>query len=458
MSKSIILSRLEGKNILILGYGREGKSTYHFIKQHLPEVKVTIADANPLLDITEIKKNKDAYILGENYLHTISTYDLIIKSPGISLKNHLTSIQRDNLSSQTDLFLQAYANQCIGVSGTKGKSTTASLIYHILQSSDIASLLAGNIGTPLFDIIPLINEHVKIVMELSSHQLEFIQKAPATAVLLNVFEEHLDHYLSFEAYQQAKYAIARYQQKNDTFIYNTDDRLIEKLLQLSLPQSQLLGFSYAPSTSSACYIRNHSMMYKHNDKEEKIMEIVTNDFPLKGKHNLANSCAALLAVLPLIPIEKRKDLKNAVYSFQSLPHRLEFVATIDDISYYNDSISTIPQATIVALEAIDNVNTLILGGMDRGIDYTPMKSIFFDSQVENFIFTGKAGERMMQLCQAVSHKKTFFSNDYTEIIAIAKNVTRKHHVCLLSPAASSFDAFTNFEHRGNVYKELIKNT
>jgi len=458
MSKSIILSRLQGKHILILGYGREGKSTYNFIKQHLPKAKVTIADANPHLDITEIKNYNDAYILGENYLHTISAYDLIIKSPGISLKNHLSFIQRDIISSQTDLFLQAYANQCIGVSGTKGKSTTSSLIYHILQSLNIPSLLAGNIGIPLFDIIPLIHKEVKIVMELSSHQLEFIQQAPSTAILLNIFQEHLDHYLGFEAYQQAKYALARYQQKNDTFIYNTDDILIKKLLQHSPPQSNLLGFSFASSTSSACYIRNYSFMYKNNDKEEKIMDIVTNDFPLKGKHNLANSCAALLAVLPFIPAEKRKELKNAVYSFQSLAHRLEFVATIDDVSYYNDSISTIPQATIAALEAIDNVNTLILGGMDRGIDYMPMKSVFCDSQVENFIFTGKAGERMMQFCQEFSNKKTFFSNDYTEIIAIAKRVTRKHHVCLLSPAASSYDAFTNFEHRGNVYKELIKNT
>ncbi len=456
MSKSIILSRLEGKNILILGYGREGKSTYHFIKEHLPKVKVTIADANPQLDITEIKKNKDAYILGKKYLQTISSYDLLIKSPGISLKNHLSSIQREIISSQTDLFLQAYANQCIGVSGTKGKSTTASLIYHILQSLNLPTLLAGNIGIPLFDIIPLINEKVKIVMELSSHQLEFIQKAPSTSILLNIFEEHLDHYLSFEAYQQSKYALARYQQKNDTFIYNTDDILIKKLLQQFPPHSHCLGFSFAPSPSSACYIKNDFFVGKFNDKEEKIMKILENDFPLKGKHNLANSCAALLAVLPLISIEKHKDLKDAVYSFHSLPHRLEFVATIDGISYYNDSISTIPQATIAALEAIENVNTLILGGMDRGIDYTPMKQVFIDFQVENFIFTGKAGERMMHLCQAVSNKKTFFSNDYTEIIAIAKSVTRKHHVCLLSPAASSYDAFTNFEHRGNVYKELIK--
>lgn len=238
MSKSVILSHLKGKHILILGFGREGKSTYRFILETMPHAKVTIADMNLNLDTSEIIAHKHNFILGENYLQNISSFDIIIKSPGISLKDHPSLVATQKISSQTDLFLQAYAPQCIGITGTKGKSTTASLIYHILQTMNMPSLLAGNIGIPLFDVISQITGKEKIVIELSSHQLEFIQQGPAIAVLLNLFEEHLDHYTSFYDYQVAKFNIATTQQKTDFFIHNTADNLINQLLEDTNPRSQ----------------------------------------------------------------------------------------------------------------------------------------------------------------------------------------------------------------------------
>jgi UDP-N-acetylmuramoylalanine--D-glutamate ligase len=454
MAKNDILARLNNQRILLLGFGREGKSTLRFINENIRNADVTIADANENLDTEELKGGKYRWIVGENYLDTINDYDVVIQSPGISLKNHLHRIQRKKITSQTDLFLQAYGCQCIGITGTKGKSTTASLVYHVLQSLHAPVLFAGNIGIPLFDIIPQIGEKEKIVIELSSHQLEFIRKAPAISVLLNLFEEHLDHYNSFYDYQSAKLNIAICQNGNDSFIYNTSDDLINQLLKTTTIASQRYGFSYAYDKAAVCYVKDNYFVLKRNSKEEKLFA-VDDTFPLKGNHNLQNVSAAILAVLLAYPVSDYQQLKDAVMSFRPLPHRLEYVATIDDVIFYNDSISTIPQATIAALQALKNVNTLILGGMDRGIDYSPLKEIIMESEVKNFIFTGKAGERMMQLCQQPENKNFYLLDDYKKIVDLAKKITAKHCICLLSPAASSYDAFKNFEERGEVYKSFI---
>ena len=454
MSKEKILSILNNKQILILGFGKEGKSTYRFLCEHIPYAIINIADKNAEAYDSEIIQEKHRFLSGNDYLNHIKSHDIIIKSPGISLKNHSHLIKNKTITSQTDLFLRAYAKQCIGITGTKGKTTTASFIYHVLQKLHIPSLIAGNMGIPLFDILPQISEKDRIILELSSHQLEFIQKSPSISLLLNLFEEHLDHYHSFYDYQLAKLNIASYQQNEDIFIYNTSDSLINEHLKKAAYIAQRKGFSYYPHPHSVCYIKENQFVFKPQEEEIFLFEL-NHNFPLKGKHNIQNCCAGLLAVLLAENISDYKLLKEAFYSFQSLPHRLEYVATINGVAFYNDSISTIPQATLAALEAIDNVNTLILGGMDRGIDYSSLVHVFIHSNVEHFIFTGKAGERMMKLCDFPLHKKFYFSNDYKEIIAIAQKHTRQGCSCLLSPAAPSYDAFKNFEERGDVFKQYV---
>ena len=235
--------------------------------------------------------------------------------------------------------------------------------------------------------------------------MEFIRRGPAIAVLLNIFEEHLDHYNSFYDYQSAKFNIAIKQNEDNCFIYPVSDPLINQLISEKQPVSQPKGISLHPHKQALCYVNDPHFVLRLNEKEE-ILFPITDKIPLKGKHNLQNVCAALLAVVLSQKTINSSALEKAVYSFKSLAHRMEFVATVDQIDFYNDSISTIPQSTIAALEAIENVNTLILGGMDRGIDYTPLIKIFTDSTVENFIFTGKR-KRMMQLCKAGENKNLF---------------------------------------------------
>jgi UDP-N-acetylmuramoylalanine--D-glutamate ligase len=450
MSVSAIVEELKNKDILLLGFGKEGKSSYHFIRKYLPQVALTIANKDELAD-TEIFTN-DPYthvLTGEHYLNTINDYDIVLKSPGVSLKNIVHLLDKNKISSQTDLFLRAFAPQCIGVTGTKGKSTTASFIYHVFKYLKQNTLLAGNIGIPLFDIVENIKPDTKIVMELSSHQLEFIRKSPHISILLNLFEEHLDHYNSIDDYHSAKFNIARYQSEKDYFIYNTTDISTANLLRINTIKSNLTGFSLFPDPLSMFYTKDQNF-YR---KQEKICEI-TPDFPLKGEHNLLNTSAVFAAVFCTENVDTNY-IKDAVYSFCGLPHRLEFVGKHHGILFYNDSISTVPQSAIAAVRALENVNTLILGGFDRGIDYQTLIDFLENSTIENIIFTGEAGKRMLYLSEKLKNKHLFFKNSYSEIVAIAKECTKIDSICLLSPAAASYDQFNNFEHRGDVFKKLI---
>ncbi len=448
-----IINFLKGKKILLLGYGREGESSYKFIRKHLPDIELTIADKNTNIDSKKFNDSHIQLLLGEHYLDTINDFDLVIKSPGISLKSIIQTIDKEKISSQTDLFLRAYAQQCIGVTGTKGKSTTSSLIYHIISNLNKNVVFGGNIGLPLFELIDNIEPQTYIVLELSSHQLEFIHQAPHIAILLNLFEEHLDHYNTYLDYQKAKYNIALCQNKDDFFVYNIDDERIMNLIRNQYFVSFSKGFSVNDINNSYCYFNDNHIVV--NDKRQKILPLNTEIFPLKGIHNYANLTAVVAAIscLENVNIE---DIMQFLPTFQPLKHRLENIGTYQGITFYNDSISTIPQATIAAVDALENVDTLILGGMDRGIDYQSLVDYFSNKKVRNFIFTGKAGERMMHLFKQKGIKELFFKDTYPEIVDLAKQITSKGKICLLSPAAASYDSFRNFEHRGDCFRELVK--
>lgn len=430
----MIIEEFKGKKILILGFGREGRSTLRFINENLPEAQVYVADANLKLE-AELRQllPEGHFILGPDYLQSVPRFDLVMQSPGICLKDHLPLFENVELSSQTALFLKAYRDQCIAVTGTKGKSTTSSLISHLLKETGNEVLFGGNIGLPLFELIPQITPRTHIVLELSCHQLEFVKVSPHVAVLLNLFEEHLDHYKDYEAYQRAKYNIALYQRPEDCLVTSASDARIAGLTQ---------QFPLCSNIQLFC-------------PEDIPEELKNEQFPLKGEHNLLNAYAALLTVQAAVPGLERARCLQAMQSFQGLPHRLEYVGCVRRIRFYNDSISTIPQAAIAAVKALGDVDTLILGGMDRGIDYTPLRELLLHSEVRNFLFTGAAGRRMMRIADGTEGKNLAFFEKYEDIVEAAFQLTREGRICLLSPAAPSYDAFRNFEERGEVFKKLV---
>lgn len=445
-----IVQHIKNKSVLIVGFGREGNSTYNFIRKHLPEKHITIADKNEISII-------DPYltiISGVDYLKHLNQYDLIFKTPGVSFKNLTNSIDCSKITSQTDLFLQWYGNQTIGVTGTKGKSTTSSLIFHILKEANRDVVFGGNIGIPLFDLIPSINPDTIIVSELSAHQLEFIHKSPHISVLLNLYQEHLDHFNSIENYFNAKWNINKFQNQGDLFIFNDDDLTIKHNQNWNI-NTTYLGFSQTKIIDNGAYIDQNQIIIKSNNNI-KFRIPIQNLSHLPGNHNINNIMAAILTCysfgITLVEIEKH------IQSFSGLEHRIEFVGIFDDVHYYNDSISTIPEATISALKALENVKTLILGGFDRGIDYSILYEYLEKNPVENIAFTGPAGERMM--VEWKNHKKSIknllFTNNYNQILEFCRFQTPKNGKCLLSPAAASYDQFKNFEERGIFFKNQIK--
>ncbi|MED9962601.1 MAG: UDP-N-acetylmuramoyl-L-alanine--D-glutamate ligase [Bacteroidales bacterium] len=413
--KAGLIKLLKPHKIAILGYGREGQSTHKLIKELLPKKEVLIADdKSPLANCT----------LQDECLKSCTLY---IKTPGISMKK-LQGLDREKITSQTDIFLQLYSNQTIGITGTKGKSTTSNLVYKILLDQGFDVLLAGNIGVPLLDIISNIKENTIIVAELSAHQLQFIHTSPKVSILLNLFEEHLDHFDSYEQYKESKYNIATKQTKQGVFIFNKDSKEIKALLEKTPLQSRQKPFSKEEATIEANY--------------------------LKGEHNQMNILSAILASQEFGA--KKEEAETTAKNFQPLAHRLEYVGEKNGVTYYNDSISTIPQATIEALKALKKVQTLILGGMDRGIDYSPLVEQIGEFEVKNIAFVGQAGKRMhKEMKEKANNYNCLLSDDYKEIVSWCKANTQKEKICLLSPAASSYDMFTNFEHRGEVFKQLI---
>lgn len=428
---SYIKSLIKDKSVCILGFGREGKSTLNTFLKAGGFKSITICDQN------NVCVDNFPTVTGENYQKNLDQYDIIMKSPGIVLEDGaLTDFS--HLYSQSEIFLSVYREQIIGITGTKGKSTTTSLIYHVLKECGKNAVLLGNIGIPAFDGV--VTKDDIVVFEFSSHQLEYTDVSPHTAVLLNIFPEHLDHYGTFEKYYDAKKNIFRYQKEGDVLLCGEDVIPAEKCL------SSITVFGKnAPVTI-------HPASFTVQD------EVITLDdsCPLLGEHNVNNIAVAYLATKPY-GITTEQFLK-ALSTFKTLPHRLENIGTKDSVTYYDDSISTCSQTTIQALCSLKNVGTVLIGGMDRGIDYSPLVEFLTTSDVPNVIFMYDTGRRIMAEFDGKPHKFTgYFASSLSDAVALAKKVTPKGSICLLSPAAASYGFFKNFEDRGDQFKNLALN-
>jgi len=454
------------QSICLLGFGREGKSTFRALQKYLPFNKIIIADANGQIQETFLKefgqqKNVEIFC-GKRYTMGLKKADVIIKSPGVSLKSLREDGVDDGIGylSQTEIFLRLYRNQIIGVTGTKGKSTTVSLIYAILKEAGRDVLLVGNIGVPPFDLIQEVKHNSVIVFEMSSHQLHTVSLSPGIAVLLNIFQDHLDHYDSYEEYQQAKINIARWQQPEDTFIYNAGNELLNTLISGLMTPASVFALNSVNDDFNNVYCKDGGLFIGQKHEQEKVSYFIPKickERLLQGEHNLVNIAAA--ATVSFVLGISDDNIRKTVATFTGLPHRLEFIKELNGVRYYNDSISTIPEATIEALKTFQNVETLLLGGFDRGIDYSILVDYLGKNPVDNIIFIGRAGERIRrEFLAAAPDKKdhnTFWFRDFESAVKKALEVSQPGNVCLLSPAAASYDMFKNFEERGEKFRQMI---
>ncbi|MBP3254033.1 MAG: UDP-N-acetylmuramoyl-L-alanine--D-glutamate ligase [Bacteroidales bacterium] len=429
IKKAEISRTLQDESIAVMGLGREGVATLKLIKELHGKKSCVVFEQNR--DTAE--KYKDLLsgcrvFTEKKDLPTIdSLCSMIFLSPAMAKKD-FTQLNETKLTNQCDLFLNVFAPQTIGISGTKGKSTVSSLTYTVLKQQLPDTVLAGNIGIPVLDILESITCQSKIVLELSCHQLQLIHRSPHVSVLLNLYEEHLDHYYSFEDYQLAKVNLLTKGCENDIFIYNADDERINHWVK------------YFGLTRR--YVPLHIDEYNIDDSKY-----------LLGNHNRLNIMASL-ACAKTADIDYNQAVADAL-EFKSLPHRIEFIGKHNGVGYYDDSISTVPQATIAALHAVDNVSVLILGGMDRGIDYSPLKEELKKNKGLCIAFTGLAGKRMAEEFDIKhSDNKFIITDDWNEIMDFCRQNAEENTNVLLSPAASSYDKFKNFEHRGDFFKQL----
>ena len=445
MINNIINEISKYDKVLILGFGKEGKSTYNLIRKYLKDKFLYIADNDNKISIEDDKNIE--LILGDNYLDNLDNYDLIIKSPGVNFKEINYDNFKDKITSQTDLFLRFNNCKTIGITGTKGKSTTASLTYYILSNLYDNVFLVGNIGTPIFDRIEEINNNSTVVIELSVHQLQFIKKSPNISVLLNIYPEHLDLYKSYEEYKNTKLNIFNYQDSNNYRIIGLDSEDLSTYIN----DNTYIISKDKDKIDKGIYINNDELYFINNNT--KLVFDKNKKRNILGEHNLYN-IGVILCISNILNIDFNKIYK-LIENFKPLAHRLEYIGTYKSIKFYDDSISTIPETTINCINSVDDIDTLIVGGLNREIDLSKLIDKINNSNIKNLICMKDTGYIIgNNITNSINIYKV---NNMTEAVEIAYKNTSKNKSCVLSPAAASYNMYKNFEERGDDFKNNVIN-
>jgi UDP-N-acetylmuramoylalanine--D-glutamate ligase len=447
------INNLKNKKIAIWGAGSEGLAVLRVLQHKMPESDITILNDKPISEnvykILEKTKPGVSLMTGEAVKTSLENFDVIIKSPGVSIYRPEVIAAKEKgvyFTSSTQLWFHEHANEkIIAVTGSKGKSTTTSLIAHMLKALGYDVILAGNIGIPL---IEMLDEKPDFwVLEMSSYQTSDFVGSVSVAVLLNLYPEHLDWHGTVENYYRDKWNLLQ-QVCNGTVILN--DIMEAGFPRLRSPSRNLMVQPTYFNHSKGLHVQD-SWIYDNNEPI-----IATDQIPLKGEHNISNLCAALTVLKSF-----NLDLKEAVdslTSFQGLPHRLTVLGEKDDILYVDDSISTIPQAAIAAMEAFKNRPiSILLGGYDRGVDMTELIDYLFEHPIHLVITMPESGERIARSIRCDKRKSPFRLyevKDLEQAIEMAQKNTPKGGIILLSPAAPSYHAFKNFKERGNSFSRM----
>lgn len=457
------LHDLDHRRICILGFGREGQATLRALTKHAPNADITIADANSELQVPGFTLQ-----VGPEYLQNLDRFDVIIKSPGIPPSSQLTA-HSSKLTSATQIFLDTIAGTgatVIGITGSKGKSTTATLIYEMLKASGKDTILVGNIGRPALDELDAVREGTLVVEELSSYQLMDLTRSPSIAVVTAFFPEHLDYHGSLAAYLEAKKHITRFQRPEDWVFYNAQFPEAKEIAQLC-PGTKV---PFTPMDAP----------------------LPLSQTKLLGEHNLGNMAAAFLVAKHLgVPAE---TCLKVLRSFPGLPHRLEHLGVHHGIAWVDDAISTTPESTIAALQALgDRVRTIILGGQDRGNDFTELGRVIAASRIEHVILFPGSGPRIRAAIEAAgAHVTLHDAPTMEEAVKIAREKTLRNTknrpkarvlrvprlqdstqgkdgnvegkplglpstpVVLLSTASPSYNMFKDFEQKGTLFQQCVR--
>jgi UDP-N-acetylmuramoylalanine--D-glutamate ligase len=447
---------LNNKRVLVVGLGKSGVASALFLKAH--GSRVTVSDTKSGDDLrNEIPALLDHGITVETGGHGERTFreqDLIVVSPGVPVDAPLLRQARAMggvVIGEIELAAQFTAGRIVAITGSNGKTTTTTLTGEILTAGGLPTLVGGNIGTPAISLAERSKPESITVLEVSSFQLETIQTfRPKVAVVLNVTPDHLDRHKTFEIYTDAKARIFENQRGDDFAVLNEDDPTCVALAART--RAQVFWFSRQKEVKQGAWVRDGNIIFRDGVRQQEIMQV--SEIPLKGAHNLENVLAAICAgaLMGCAP----DKIRQAVREFKAVEHRLEFVATILGVDYYNDSKATNVDATIKALESFPANIHLILGGKDKGSDYSVLNNLL-KQRVKRVYTIGAAAEKIE--AQIVSTKnggpELVRAETLENAVRRANAVAEAGDVVLLAPACASFDQFKNYEERGRVFKKIV---
>lgn len=460
------IAELKEKKVAILGLGVEGLATAeYFLKHKIAFAVLDEKDGKTLKEISpewktvveKLEKKEVPLLLKQPLvIDVLKQFDVIIRSPGISpLKEALIQAQElgIKITSQTQLFFDNCPCPIIGVTGTKGKGTTSSLIYEMLRKSGIDAYLGGNIGLPPFSFLDSLTTDSKVVLEMSSFQLQDLKTSPHISVMLMVTSEHLDYHSSTEEYVNAKRNILRWQTADDMAVLNTDYPATRDSQTMTKGQVAFVS-RYAP-VGTGCFVENNEVALRYKGNEERVISV--NDILLPGAHNHENVCAAVMAsYMAGVSLD---DIRFVLRTFKGLEHRLELVREVSGVRYYDDSFSTVPETAIAAIEAFTAPEILILGGSSKNSDFSELGlTIRNANNVKAIIGIGVEWKRIKESIKNHESSIRVIEGLKTmgDIVRAAAELAEPGDVVLLSPACASFDMFKNYKDRGNQFKQEVK--
>jgi len=450
----------KGKRATIIGLAREGTALARFLAERGAIVAVSDQKKEEELqeNIAKLKGFPIHFVLGGHPRQILDQTDILFLSPGVPLEAPIvTEAKRRGIpiSSETKLFTELCPAPIIGITGSSGKTTTVSLVGQMLKASGFRTWVGGNIGQPLIGHLEEIEPTDKVVMELSSFQLEIMEWSPPIAAILNITPNHLDRHPSMEAYTEAKLNILRFQQPGDVAV------LISNLQSLiSNLQSRILSFSLNQEVEQGALLRDGQIILRLGDTEQQICS--ADEIKLLGRHNLENVLAA--CVIAAVAGASQQAMADVATTFEGVEHRLELVREMGGVRYYNDSIATSPERTVAALRSFDQPIVLLAGGRDKHLPWDEMTRLMLQ-KARCLILFGEAAPIIEKAIRVSSFEfrvsrdlEVFIHRCQTldEAVEVAAREAQPGDVVLLSPGGTSFDSFRDFAERGERCRELVR--
>lgn len=434
------------KKIAILGFGIEGQSIANYLRKH-GVTDITVCDKNESIEVKNFKLKT-----GADYLDNLTDSDVVFRSPGIpfktseiqtALKNHV------EVTSAIKFFFQKCPCPIIGITGTKGKGTTATLIYEILKKAGRDAYLGGNIGNSPLDFLDDLKENSIVVLELGHGQIEDLEQGPDIGIILGVTEDHLDYHPDIETYRSSKHPLIAVQTGSQKAIINTDYEGNQPFF--SIGSSKKYRISTKHAVRHGAYLYKKNLILKTGLLAKKLMS--TSDIALLGKHNIENVLPASLAA-KLLGVPDEHIIKT-VRTFKGLPHRLELVAEKNGIKFINDSFSTTPLTSIAAMRAFETPIILIAGGSEKHADFKEWAQVAAErDNLKEILLIGETGPHMLAALEATGTKKGRLVDDFDGAFKVVRAEAKSGDVVVLSPACASFGLFHDYKERGKKFGEM----